>query len=301
MRIGQAIYNEASFLAVDDGEGAILPALSNTWESRLSSCQAIIDGGDDALAQLAEFCASPPRECRIPNGALKFTAPLPRPRKNVICLGWNYADHAQESAQVQGKAADIPEHPVVFTKAVTALTGPTDDIFVDPSVTEQLDWEVELAVIIGRTTKDVATSDALASVFGYMVINDISARDLQFRHKQYFIGKSLDRSTPTGPWIVTRDEIVDPQILDLRTWINGKLKQASNTRHQIFPVNSVISMLSRVMTLDPGDIIATGTPSGVGFARTPPEFLAPGDVVECEVEKIGRLRNRIFKKPQVRR
>lgn len=293
MRLGQAIYNGASFLAVARGAEIILPALSEAWDRRLSSCQAVIEAGNPGWQKLEQFCAAAPSVCYVPAQQIRLCAPIPRPRKNIICLGWNYADHAQESAQATGKKIEIPEHPIIFTKAVTAITGPSDDIEVDESVTSQVDWEVELGVIIGATVKHVDASDALKAVFGYTVINDTSARDLQFRHKQYFVGKSLDKASPMGPWIVTADEVGNPQQLDLRAWVNGTLKQSSNTRHQVFGVARIISLLSRVMTLEPGDIIATGTPSGVGFARQPPEFLAPGDIVECEVEKIGRLRNRI--------
>ncbi len=147
--------------------------------------------------------------------------------------------------------------------------------------------------MIGKGGRGIAAKDALAHVFGYTVANDVSARDIQFRHKQYFLGKSLEGACPMGPTIVTADEIRDPQALDVRTWVNGELKQSSNTRHQIFNVATTISILSRGMRLEPGDLIATGTPSGVGFARKPPEFMKPGDVVECEVEKIGRLRNKV--------
>ncbi len=293
MRVGQATYNGASFLAVSSGDDAILPALSDYWDRRFSTCQSIIEAGSDVWRRLAEFCVAAPPECRVPMRNLRLGAPIPRPHKNIICLGWNYADHAQESAQATGKKVEVPEHPVIFTKAVTALTGPVDDIEVDSAVTTQLDWEVELGVVIGARIKSVDEQAALDSVFGYTVINDTSARDLQFRHKQFFVGKSLDRASPMGPWIVTADEIGDPQQLELRSWVNETLKQSSSTRHQIFSVAKVISVLSQVMTLEPGDIIATGTPSGVGFARTPPEFLTPGDVVECEIERIGRLRNRI--------
>jgi 2-keto-4-pentenoate hydratase/2-oxohepta-3-ene-1,7-dioic acid hydratase in catechol pathway len=208
-----------------------------------------------------------------------------------MCLGWNYADHAQESAAASKRHYKLPEHPVVFTKAVTSITGPYADITLDPQISTQIDWEVELAVVIGTRGRGIAVQDAMRHVFGYTVVNDITARDVQSRHKQFFLGKSLDASSPMGPAIVT-DEIPDPQQLALRCWVNGALKQESTTAMQIFDVANTVSILSRGMTLEPGDIIATGTPSGVGFARTPPEFLTDGDVVECEVEDVGRLRNR---------
>jgi 2-keto-4-pentenoate hydratase/2-oxohepta-3-ene-1,7-dioic acid hydratase in catechol pathway len=210
-----------------------------------------------------------------------------------MCLGWNYAEHVSESAQASGRQAEPPKHPVVFTKSVTSVNAPFGDVPAQPDVTAQLDWEVELGVVIGVGGRAIARERALEHVFGYTVINDVSARDLQFQHKQFFLGKSLDGSCPMGPVIVTRDEIGDPQNLRLRSWVNGTLKQDSSTHHMIFDVATIISVLSKGMALEPGDVIATGTPSGVGFARTPPEYLQAGNVVECEVEGIGRLRNRI--------
>lgn len=230
---------------------------------------------------------------RYPLASVTVLAPIPRPRKNIMCLGWNYFEHAKESAAVAGAQANRPEYPIVFTKNVTSVTGPFADISAHAAVTQQLDWEVELGVIIGAGGRDIPEARALEHVFGYTVINDVSARDLQFRHKQYFIGKSLDGACPMGPVIVTADEIPDPQKLNLKSWVNGEVKQDANTRDMIFSVAQIVAMLSRGMTLEPGDIIATGTPSGVGFARHPPEFLGAGDVVECEIEGIGRIRNRV--------
>jgi 2-keto-4-pentenoate hydratase/2-oxohepta-3-ene-1,7-dioic acid hydratase in catechol pathway len=234
-----------------------------------------------------------PNARRLPLADVELLAPIPRPRKNVICLGLNYVEHARESLAAKGQAIELPEHPVVFTKSVTAVTGPFADIPLPSRVTQQLDWEAELAVVIGKGGRFIRESDALSHVFGYTVVNDLSARDLQARHKQFFLGKSLDASCPMGPWLVTADEIADPQNLDVRCWVNGVVKQDSNTRHQQFTVARTIALLSEIMTLEPGDIISTGTPEGVGFARKPPEFLAPGDVVECEVAGVGRIRNLI--------
>ena len=176
---------------------------------------------------------------------------------------------------------------------MTTLNGPYADFVYDERLSKQIDWEVELGVVIGTRGRKIAVQKALDHVFGYAVINDLSARDLQARHRQFFIGKSLDGSCPMGPWIVTRDEITDPQQLELSSRVNGVVKQRSNTQRQIFDIATTISILSQGMTLEPGDIIATGTPSGVGFARTPAEFLQSGDVVECEVEDIGIIRNKI--------
>lgn len=221
-------------------------------------------------------------------------APIPEPRRNIFCLGWNYADHSKETAKLKGMEAKLPERPVFFTKLTTTANGPYSDVILDPRVSEQNDWEVELGVVIGKGGKDIPRAEALAHVFGYLVVNDVSARDVQTAHgKQFFKGKSLDGYCPMGPWLVTADEVPDPHVLDLRCRVNGDLKQEGNTRDLIFDIPSIIEWLSLGLTLLPGDIIATGTPSGVGFARTPPEYLRPGDVVECEVEGLGRLRNRM--------
>jgi 2-keto-4-pentenoate hydratase/2-oxohepta-3-ene-1,7-dioic acid hydratase in catechol pathway len=182
----------------------------------------------------------------------------------------------------------------VFSKAITSVTGPFDDITIDPSISADIDWEVELAVVIGRRGVNISRRDALAHVFGYMALNDVSARDIQNGWGgQYFKGKSLDRSCPTGPWVVTADEIRDPQGLGLMLRVNGVVKQDGNTGDMIYGVDATIEWCSKGMTLLPGSVIATGTPDGVGFARTPPEFLKPGDVMETEVEGIGVLRNRM--------
>ncbi len=224
---------------------------------------------------------------------VQLTAPIPHPRKNVFCLAVNYKEHAAETANVRGHSGEAPQIPIFFTKAPTTINGPYSDIPFDSAVSEEIDWEVELGVILGKTGKNIAEDDALSYVFGYTVLNDITARDLQARHKQFFKGKSLDGSCPMGPWIVTADEIPDPHNLELRLRVNGETKQTSNTRLMIFPINTAISVLSAGMTLEAGDILATGTPSGVGFSRNPPEFLKPGDIVEAEVEGIGVIKNRI--------
>jgi len=254
----------------------------------------LIAAGPDVWKKLDAFAHSPAgRADPVPVTEIEWLAPIPRPEKNIMCLGWNYAEHISESAAVSGRSAEPPKDPVVFTKNVTSVAGPYADVPAHGGVTAELDWEVELGVVIGMGGRAIARERALDHVFGYTVINDLSARDLQFRHKQFFIGKSLDGACPMGPVIVTRDEIADPQSVGLRSWVNGVLKQDSSTQHMIFDVATIIATLSRGMTLEAGDVIATGTPSGVGFARNPPEFLKAGDVVECEVDGIGRLRNRL--------
>lgn len=220
---------------------------------------------------------------------VRLLAPLPNPPGNVICLGRNYAEHAQETARAQGEEVT---RPTFFTKAITSIIGPYDDIPFDAGLSKQIDWEAELAVIIGRPAKNVPKEDALWHVFGYTVLNDVSARDLQYGYGgQFFYGKSLDGSCPMGPWIATTDEIPDPQDLTVRLRVDGVTKQDDSTRNMIFDVKDCISMLSRVMTLLPGQIISTGTPFGVGYTRTPAEYLQPGNVVETEVGGIGMLRN----------
>jgi len=222
---------------------------------------------------------------------VQLLAPLPNPRGNVIAMGRNYQKHAAETAKAEGRE---PSPPTIFTKAITSLTEPYADIAIDPDISDKIDWEVELAVVIGRRGANIKRGDAMQHVFGYTVLNDVTARDIQSGWGgQYFKGKSLDRSCPTGPWIVTADEVTDPQSLDLRLRVNGEVKQDGNTRDMIYPVDAIIEWASKGMTLLPGAMIATGTPDGVGFARTPPEFLRPGDAMETEVEGIGLLRNRI--------
>jgi 2-keto-4-pentenoate hydratase/2-oxohepta-3-ene-1,7-dioic acid hydratase in catechol pathway len=225
---------------------------------------------------------------------LTLLAPIPTPRRNILCVGLNYLGHGRESAEARGAAFVPPDRPLFFTKATLTVNAPYGDIPFDDNVSVQIDWEAELAFVIGRTGKNVSSDEAMDYVFGYTVVNDVSARDIQNGHGgQFFKGKSLDGSCPMGPWIVTRDEVPDPHVLPIRCRVNGVTKQNSNTAEFIFKIPHLIEWLSRGMTLLPGDVVATGTPAGVGFARTPPEFLKPGDVVECEVDGVGIIRNRV--------
>ncbi|TMC13210.1 MAG: fumarylacetoacetate hydrolase family protein [Chloroflexi bacterium] len=255
---------------------------------------ALIDAGDDALARVAALLELPGASDGAvvrPLAGVKLLPPLDPPRGNVLAIGRNYARHAAEGARVRGGEV---EPPTIFTKAITAIAGPHDDIPIDPAVSEQIDWEVELGVVIGRRGTNILRERAFEHVFGYTVINDVTARDIQRGWGgQFFKGKSLDGSCPSGPWVVTPDEIPDPQRLRLRLSVNGVVKQDANTADMIYPVDAVISWLSVGMTLLPGSLIATGTPEGVGFAREPAEFLRPGDLVEAEVEGIGTLANRM--------
>lgn len=213
-------------------------------------------------------------------------APL-RPRK-FLGLGMNYRRHAEE-ARALGIA--VPDNQLWFNKQTSCVNGPFDD--VSQGVTEKLDYEVELGVVIGAPAKSVAEADAMSHVFGYLVVNDVSARDWQFHTPTFTVGKSFDTHGPIGPWIVTADEILDPANLDLRCLVNGEVRQSSNTEQFIHSIGAQIAYLSTAFTLEPGDILATGTPEGVGAALQPPRFLAPGDVVRCEIDRIGAIENRI--------
>ena len=256
-----------------------------------SDMLALISSGTAGLAAVRKLLQSKGTDLAL--AGLKLLAPIPRPRKNVFCVGWNYLEHFAEGEAIRHNGQDLPAYPVFFSKAPTAVTGPYDAIPYDAKVSEQIDWEVELAVIIGKNGKNIPENEALDYVFGYTVVNDVTARDLQRRHGgQWLKGKSLDGACPMGPWIVTRDEL-DPNNLRVVTRVNGIPKQDSNTRHLYFKVPRLIAELSLGMTLEAGDIISTGTPPGVGFARKPPEFLKPGDLLETEIEGIGRLENRI--------
>lgn len=232
-------------------------------------------------------------EGAVPLSEVKLLAPIPRPRKNIMCVGMNYVAHAYESARARGRPETLPPHPVFFTKAITTVNHPEAAVPFDANVSEQIDWEVELAVVLGRTGKDIPEAEALDHVWGYTIVNDVSARDLQDLHQQFFKGKSLDGSCPMGPMIVTPDEVGDPHNLRLSLRVNGETMQDSNTSDLVFNIPTLLAVLSRGMTLEAGDILATGTPSGVGMGRTPPTYLRPGDVMEAEIEKIGVLRNRV--------
>lgn len=221
---------------------------------------------------------------------VQLLAPIPRPNKNIFCIGKNYADHAIE----MGSIADIPEQLIVFTKAPTTVIGHEAFVMYDQDVTSKLDYEGELAVVIGKQGKNIAKEAALQHVFGYTIINDVTARDLQTQHKQFFLGKSLDTTCPMGPWIVHRSHIPDPHDLLIETRINGEVRQSARTNQLIFPIDEIISVLSKGMTLEAGDIIATGTPAGVGKGMKPPNFLKPKDKMEISIQHIGTLRNEVM-------
>ncbi|WP_246831420.1 fumarylacetoacetate hydrolase family protein [Pseudotabrizicola formosa] len=260
------------------------------------SLQVLIEGGDAALSAVADLVsraeAEDPALASLIVSAPVLLAPLPRPRKNVFCVGRNYAEHIAEGARAQNTKVAVTEVPVYFTKPCTAVIGPNAPIPVFPHVSEQIDYEVELAVIIGKPGRDIPKDRAYDHIWGYTILNDITARDVQRRHGgQYFKGKGLDGSCPLGPVVVTRDEMADPQNVGLRTLVNGAVRQNSTTALMIFDIPTLIASLSEGLTLEPGDILATGTPSGVGYAMEPPSFLKDGDTVVCEIDGIGRLEN----------
>ncbi len=230
----------------------------------------------------------------VPLDAVRLLAPIPRPRQDVVCLGMNYHDHLKEAAQYDA-AAFTKEKPVAvyFSKRVTEAVPPEGIIPSHRDLVRRLDYEVELAIVIGKTAKDVKPEDAGDYIFGYTVLNDVSARLLQTEHKQWYFGKSLDGFTPMGPCLVTADEFAYPPVLDISAKVNGELRQSSNTGNLINSITDVLVELTRGMTLLPGTIIATGTPAGVGMGFDPPKFLKPGDVVECTIQGIGTLRSRV--------
>jgi 2-keto-4-pentenoate hydratase/2-oxohepta-3-ene-1,7-dioic acid hydratase in catechol pathway len=246
----------------------------------------------DQLAQNMDRRETLPRGAVVPLRDVVLGPPVPRPGK-VICIGLNYRDHAAESGMA------VPESPVTFSKYVTAVTGPERPIVL-PAASTQVDYEAELAVVIGRRAKHVPVERAWDCVLGYTNLNDVSARDMQFADKQWQRGKSCDTFAPMGPAIVTADEVGDPHRLRVQLRLNGRTMQDSSTEQLIFGVDRVVSFLSQTVTLEPGDVIATGTPPGVGFARKPPVFLKAGDVVEVEVEKLGVLRNPVVEEPSRR-
>lgn len=267
--------------------------VSAAFESLVS----LIEAGEIGIKTAKELVA------RAEAGGLKdaiskvseaaLLAPIPHPRKNVFCVGRNYIEHVNEGYRARGAEAKLPEFPQFFTKPQTAVLGAGAPIPLHTGITEKLDYEVELGLVIGRRGTNISEAAALDHIFGFTIINDITARDLQRRHDQWFKGKALDGSCPMGPWVVLRDDVSNPQSLNITLRVNGEVRQQSNTAHMIFSIERIISELSQGLTLEPGDIVATGTPSGVGYAMEPPKFLKPDDIVTCQIEEIGTLENRV--------
>lgn len=262
------------------------PVLPNTL-------QGIIED-PEAMARLKEIQQ---RESEVsgdfilPLSEVVLEAPIPQPKRDIICLGLNYREHAMEYTTAMEEAQNLPQYPIVFTKATTTVIGPEQKIKSHRHVTSKIDYEAELAIVIGKEGTNIQEDEVYDYIFGYTIINDVSARDLQKQHSQWFLGKSLDTFGPMGPFLVTEDEIERPVKLDIQCRVNGEVRQNSNTGLLIFDIPTIIKTVSAGITLKPGDIIATGTPKGVGLGFEPPKFLNEGDVVEVEIEKIGVLKN----------
>lgn len=277
-------FNDAGRARLGVLEGDEIFALDHLAD-RFPTMLSIIAGGPEALAFVEDHMRS--GSDRVPLSQATLLAPIERPGK-YLAIGMNFAKHADEAAR---DGYERPERQFWFNKQTTCLAGPYDDI--DPGVSVALDYEVELAAIIGKPAKAISEADAASYVFGYTVANDVTARDWQIHSPTFTMGKSFDTHGPIGPWIVTADEIGDPHDLRLRCWVNDDLRQDESTRALIFNIWQQISYLSTAFTLEPGDLIATGTPDGVGAAMDPRTWLQPGDVVRCEVEGIGQIENRV--------
>lgn len=270
------IANTDQGYAVAHADGGWIPLSALGVEAR--DLAELIARAEDVRAALE--APSPP----APQPEPTLRCPVVRPSK-VLAIGMNYMDHIRETA------SQVPERPVVFAKFPNSLTDPYGDVVIDPALTEQGDYEAELAVVIGRRTRSVSEDAALDAVFGYTVANDVSARDWQRRDSQFDRSKSFDTFCPMGPWLTTADEVHDPQALAIRSWVNGEVRQDSTTKEMIFSVAQLIAFLARGITLEPGDVILTGTPHGVGMAMDPPRYLVPGDVVRAEIEGLGAIEN----------
>jgi len=274
---------------IDTGAAAV--ALS--MDLPAVTLQALIDAGDEAVTRVQELALQAKAAgvaCRA-YAETRPLAPLPQPRRNILCLGKNYLEHAQEVAAKMQVSGEAPAKPIIFTKATTAVIGPGDSIPAWQNLTQKLDYEAELALIIGKGGVNIPAEDAWSHVFGYTAINDISARDLQKDHMQWFRAKSLDGFAPMGPCVVHRSAMPDPADIEVKCFVNGEQRQAATFDQLIFSVPEIIAVLSSGMSLLPGDIIATGTPAGVGMGFRPPKYLQPGDEVVVDVTGVGELRN----------
>ena len=282
------IHNNQVIDMEDFGEVSNFPLPSTMLE--------LIDMGFELVEELNDMIAETEpaflKEIAYEMDEVIFLAPIPKPRKNIIGIGLNYTEHVAESARTLDTTGKLPQKPIIFSKPPTTVTATNTDIIKNTQLTSQLDWEVELAVVIGKKGKYVPKANAMDYVFGYTVINDISARDCR-REGQWIVSKGQDTFAPMGPILVTKDEIENPHNLILSLKVNGVEKQNSNTKFLLFKINDLIEDLSIVFTLEPGDIIATGTPAGVGAGRNPQEWLHNGDVVEATVEGIGTIVNRV--------
>lgn len=296
MRLVTYEIEHKSGLGVINREGMwIYPLASLGMDYR--TMDELIENISDSEKQLLEYTLDQEPykiRCAAPMGDVKLLAPIPRPRQDVICLGINYMAHAEESARYKKEAfgGDRP-FAIYFSKRVNRATDPGEGIPSHRDIVADLDYEAELGVIIGKRASRVAASEVKNYIFGYTIINDVSARSLQTQHKQWYFGKSLDGFLPMGPCIITMEELSYPPQVQIQSRVNGELRQDSSTSLLIFDIDHIVSELSQGMTLEPGTIIATGTPAGVGMGFTPPKFLKPGDVVECTIEGIGTIANKV--------
>ena len=261
----------------------------------VSSVLAIVRGGAESIRLLAGLVARAGefRPICVAVNTVRLLAPIPDPLRNVFCVGRNYVDHIKEGMPGKPSEVTLPAVPQFFTKATHTVNAPQGDVRLDTAITSRLDYEVELAVVIGKGGRDIERAQAFEHVFGYCVANDITARDLQRRHEQWFKGKSLDSTFPMGPSLVTKDEVPDVRELGLSLHVNGELRQQAKVAQMIFDIPAIIASLSAGLTLEAGDIISTGTPSGVGYAMTPPHYLKHGDEVLARIDGLGELRNRV--------
>lgn len=282
------MVDEAVTFIIDLRKAQIAKKGQTTIPDSLIAC---IEQGDIFIKQVQEVLSWSDGQGEkswvypLDEGNAKIIAPIPRPSKNIFCVGKNYAAHVIE----MGSKDDIPQYPMLFSKVPTTVIGPDETILNHKDITNCLDYEGELAVVIGKKGRAISSEEALEYVFGYTIINDITARDIQKRHQQFLLGKSLDTSCPMGPFIAHKSLIPDPNRLGIQTKVNGELRQSANTQQFIFNVQTIIATISAGITLEPGDIIATGTPAGVGNGFNPPRFLQPGDKVEVTVEGLGTL------------
>ncbi len=293
MRLVTFTANGAEFIGVLDGDTVV--DLSQAAPDLPTDMNGFIEAGDAALAQAAEAVANAGDNAKHPVGEVNLLSPIPVPRRDVMAVGRNYHEHAKEfhdsGFDATAGATAVPEHPIIFTKATTSISGPGDPILTALDPTDSVDYEGELAVIIGKVGRAISRENAFDYVYGYTICNDVTARNLQHRHKQWFIGKSPDGYCPLGPAIVTADEAGHPDSFQLTTRVNGEKRQDSSCAALIFDIPTLIECISAGITLKPGDIIATGTPVGVGIGFDPPIFLKPGDVVSVTIEPLGTLEN----------
>ena len=297
MKLVSFAYRRISHIGILTDDGATVVNLTVAAPKLPTDMTDIIAAAPGILAALEKAERTQKEGARLNASRVKLNAPIPVPRRNVLCVGKNYYDHAHEfdksGFNATAGTSAIPDCPIIFTKAPSSVIGPGDDIpgHLDP--TKSVDYEVELAVVIGKGGRKISKKDALKHVFGYTIVNDVTARHLQSKHKQWFLGKSIDGFCPMGPWLVTADEVGQVKKLFVESRINGEVRQRAQVKDLIFDIPTLIATLSQSMTLQPGDIIATGTPAGVGIGFKPPKFLKKGDVCTLAIDGLGVLENTV--------